>query len=458
MNTTSHRSSHRPSVSRFGPALGASLAAILVTACGGGGGGAAGAGIQPDALPVVSFSPANGAAGVAYDAPIVVAFGRAIDQTTTTGSIAVLGPDGLVPGSVSVVGTSIRFQPTRLLEAGATFRVTVNTSLRAADGGQIAAPVSASFSTGLVLEDFFFAVSWVGDFDRLLDTDVGGDARVTAGSTTSPTPGQRWRFDQVFHDGRAAYFTMRNDQFASDAALESADGSVDALMVPYSAITAVPSGQIFEFEQVGGSIMLKSLFQGTGRALSAFDLGGGLRSARIRDVAGAGDSVLWRLYPVAPIVPAFPIASITTNAILDGELTASDPTGLRPGRFAKLYAFDVEVPTVLTVTMRSSILDSFLFLMTDNCLADADLAVWAAQCTIQANDDGGGGDPDALSVLDSRIDEVLPPGRYVLGATSFSFEEQGAFVLSTSAVPARAARPVVVQRVETATASETKAR
>lgn len=103
-------------------------------------------------LEVTSFSPSNGAEGVAPDGPIVVVFNRPVVPLTSVDQQAGLPqPLTLTPatkGSGRWINTSVfSFKPDAPLLAATTYSVSVSSSLTDVSGSQLADPVNWSFST-----------------------------------------------------------------------------------------------------------------------------------------------------------------------------------------------------------------------------------------------------------------------------------------------------------------------
>jgi subtilisin family serine protease len=97
------------------------------------------------------------------------------------------------------------------------------------------------------------------------------------------------------------------------------------------------------------------------------------------------------------------IARINVGQSIIASLTPSDPKSLeRPATFSDFYQIVLPADTSITIDMRSSVFDPFLYLL-------------SASGTVLASDDGSGGGTSA------RIGPVsLPAGSYMIEATSFT--------------------------------------
>jgi uncharacterized protein YjdB len=109
--------------------------------------------------------------------------------------------------------------------------------------------------------------------------------------------------------------------------------------------------------------------------------------------------------PTAFTVPGTVNGTLATSACILGDSSYTDK-----------YAFSVTTSTIVTLTMRSTAFDSFLFLESTS----GEL--------IGRNDDGGGG-------LDSRLVETLKPGSYIINANSSDPKVFGAYTLTAESRP-----------------------
>jgi len=114
-------------------------------------------------------------------------------------------------------------------------------------------------------------------------------------------------------------------------------------------------------------------------------------------------------------VPVLIIARINVGQSVNSSLSTSDPKSLtRPATFSDFYQIVLPADTSVTVDMRSTVLDSFLYLL-------------SASGTILASDDDGAGGANA------RIGPiVLSAGSYMIEATSFGAGELGSYFLGTN--------------------------
>ena len=100
----------------------------------------------PQALTVVSVTPADGNTSASVSASISAVFSRAIDASTvTTGTFFVEG----VSGSVSASGSTATFTPSSSLSENTSYTVNITGAIKAADGGALASAFSSTFKTSI---------------------------------------------------------------------------------------------------------------------------------------------------------------------------------------------------------------------------------------------------------------------------------------------------------------------
>jgi hypothetical protein len=104
--------------------------------------------------------------------------------------------------------------------------------------------------------------------------------------------------------------------------------------------------------------------------------------------------------------------TIALNSSVNGVLDEHDCLNDNDGTYLDFYAFDGLAGDVVTVTLRSSELDTYLFLLDPNDNADA------------VDDDSGGGTD---SMLTHTLDES---GEWVIGVNGFFPEDLGAYTLT----------------------------
>lgn len=105
-----------------------------------------------------------------------------------------------------------------------------------------------------------------------------------------------------------------------------------------------------------------------------------------------------------------PIVNHTLGSTSTGTLASGD-CQFPDGTFIDLYRFTVTTTRSVTITMRSTAVNSYLYLAT------------AVGDDIAENDNGAGGN-------DARITVTLNPGTYIIGANSFS-PASGQYTLTT---------------------------
>ena len=102
---------------------------------------------------------------------------------------------------------------------------------------------------------------------------------------------------------------------------------------------------------------------------------------------------------------------IACNATVSGELTADDCRLDLDNSFYDAWTFQGVAGQTVVITMRSTAVDSFLFLLDPNGFE------------IESNDDSGGGNDARMSV------EIDTSGTYTIYANSFDAGETGAYTL-----------------------------
>lgn len=126
------------------------VAALASTwACADGGATTGGEGGTDGALHLVQTKPADGASDVEADVLLSAQFDATLNQTSVTpSSFRVLRDDGAeVEGSLSVVGDTATFTPTRTLGLLRTYTATVTTEIGGLSGETLEASISWQFST-----------------------------------------------------------------------------------------------------------------------------------------------------------------------------------------------------------------------------------------------------------------------------------------------------------------------
>jgi len=110
----------------------------------------------------VATSPVDGAGYAARSTGVAATFSRSMDPATiTSSSFTLTGPGGLVAGSVAYDGASrtATLTPSALLAGGVEYTARIETTVKAADGIGLAAPVSWTFSTAACPCTLFSPVS-----------------------------------------------------------------------------------------------------------------------------------------------------------------------------------------------------------------------------------------------------------------------------------------------------------
>jgi len=154
-------------------------------------------------LTVTHVSPANGAAELRGDTPIIIAFNYPIVPINCSGQVAETGGEcpalaldiqPAVVGQGMWVNTSVyRFDPLPSWDSGVTYSVTAPTGIAGVDGAELAAQVSFGFSTA------------APEIQRILVDDVNG--------TVPLETGVRVKFNTPMeHTSSEAAFTLTDSQ------------------------------------------------------------------------------------------------------------------------------------------------------------------------------------------------------------------------------------------------------
>jgi hypothetical protein len=109
-------------------------------------GGSGGGGDDTDPPTIVSFTPVDGATDVERDVTITVEMSEPIDASTVTNtSVALRGPNGNVPGALSVNANVISFVPDTSLRLMSPHTLTIADSIADLAGNTLTEPGSAEF-------------------------------------------------------------------------------------------------------------------------------------------------------------------------------------------------------------------------------------------------------------------------------------------------------------------------
>ncbi len=97
---------------------------------------------------IVSVSPAANATGVLLNNAVAVVFSEAMEPTTiTTSTITVMAGATSIGGTVSYSGTTASFTPSQNLTQDTLYTVTISETVTDANGNDMSAPYSWSFTT-----------------------------------------------------------------------------------------------------------------------------------------------------------------------------------------------------------------------------------------------------------------------------------------------------------------------
>ncbi|MBB4639232.1 Ig-like domain-containing protein [Longimicrobium terrae] len=127
------------------------------------------------------------------------------------------------------------------------------------------------------------------------------------------------------------------------------------------------------------------------------------------EVGGEFDTQSFQVVPPVDDGDECPITAINIGSTATGTLSTSD-CALDDGTHFDFYAFTVSSTRTVTITLRSSAFDAYLFLLSSD-----------AQVIAQDNDSGGG--------RDAAITRTLSAGTYVIAANSFNVAD-GSYTLS----------------------------
>lgn len=117
--------------------------------------------------------------------------------------------------------------------------------------------------------------------------------------------------------------------------------------------------------------------------------------------------------PTGPFLLCAQVSTISRGETKNGTLSTSD-CNMGDGSYVDFYRFTLSSAATVTITMRSSSIDSYLFLYSE------------AQMMLDSDDDSGFG----VSGTDSQIVFPLSAGNYVIAANSFAAGETGSYTVS----------------------------
>jgi Bacterial Ig-like domain (group 2) len=162
----------------------------------------------------------------------------------------------------------------------------------------------------------------------------------------------------------------------------------------------------------------------SGQIVAENDDGDGSTDARIEQVLPAGRYVIaantfeanqfgdYRLTVARATTPCLSSTTVTSPNTINGTLAATACV-LGDSSYADRYLLSVRSATVLTATLRSDVVDAFLFIESTTGVSTG------------RNDNSGGG-------TDARLQVSLDPGDYIINATSARAKETGAYSLILS--------------------------
>lgn len=181
----------------FGPFFARVVAAAILSLlinCGGGGAPA------PDAQApkLQSTSPAKGGSGVGPEASIELIFDEPVAANSVVFGLS--GPNGPVQGTLTVLGSLIRFVPQRPLAIARTYQVTLDSSLSDPSGNRLSQALTYSFTTalrnaglkrGFHAVDSFMHRTWGGSWNPFPTLFTAGFDWIRVGVTTKSIPDLR---------------------------------------------------------------------------------------------------------------------------------------------------------------------------------------------------------------------------------------------------------------------------
>lgn len=387
------------------------------------------------AMDVIATDPIDNEIEVPFDSHIVVEFDRQVDPATIDSRSVVVESNGSrIPGTLNIAGSLVEFVPDQMLPVGTEVSVQVSQRTASLDGRVLGRPIIRTFRTMRISEDFRYQLQSPNGAVAL-DTEA---ASVTSLSLPDAADaGQSWRFTDLGPYGIAGSFLLRSDAFVNERVLSIGDGVAAAPMATPPNFALLTADVVWSVLEADDLVRLKSTASNPPELL-----------VRTNDLPGAialrgsiADPLVdWRLVALERIVTPFPTVAFNPGELILAELLTTDPVGMRPAAFANLYTFDLADPTQVKLTMRSADpnIDCFLFLCSDDCRNDAQLFNWN-RCVLANSDDDGGGDPEALSLRDSRIETTLPAGHYFVVATTFHANRTGNYQLRAETVVPRIA-------------------
>lgn len=383
-----------------------------------------------------------------FDDPLVLTFDRPIDASTVAAnSIAVQASRRTLAGTTSLIAPNVlQFVADEMFPVDVDVLVRVSDAVRAADGRACSTAVVTRHT--LAFSEFFRFRLESPDGQVALDTTAAGEVVLSAPANTS---GQRWRFNRIGYGEGTNTYRLRNDFFRSDRLLSGGDGTADATMG--SSLVLVDAKKWFAPTLADG-FRLRSQSSPVSALVRTTALPGG--SVRVLD--GSDPQGEWLLRPIERIADGVPSVAMNVGEIIQASLTNTDPTGLRDvDRFINLYSFELPFQATVTITLRSSDMDSWLMLLSDDTFDDTSLVAWR-QSLFAEDDDNGGADLEALSPRDSRLQLAMAPGRYFVAATTFGANDTGNYRLQATAVESSGTAPLTLTPVPVGSMPATKKR
>ena len=247
---------------------------------------------------VVSTTPTGGATDVGIASVVEVTFSEPVDHRTLTAStFTVTGPDGPVPGTVSVSDAVATFTPDDpLTEFTSAYTASVTSDVLDRSGNALDADHSWNFATVFVDPGFWYRLSnaLLGD-DRSLDTSSGPPNACFMGTTGNFT-GQFWAFTEEPPppDQQLTHVYRLTNQFGGAALSLDGDGSAACHL---SASDNFDEQLWTVTPAIDGYYKLQNLEFGTARSL---DTQAGT-DVPLMAVTGGGGGQNWKIRRVGPM-------------------------------------------------------------------------------------------------------------------------------------------------------------
>ena len=186
----------------------------------------------PAPLTIASVTPAAGATRVGIDQPVRISFSSAVNPSTVSAtSVSLLQNNTPVAATLAVQGSTVTLTPAAsLAEFRTPYEVRVTTGVRSAAGGELAAPLTSSFTTVFFDSTYYYQIANAGMGAGKVLGAIAGLTQCFFEDFTGGN-GQQWYMTEI---GTSTAFLFRNRQQGANVALDSGTAGQPC------AFTAVP--------------------------------------------------------------------------------------------------------------------------------------------------------------------------------------------------------------------------